>query len=215
MIPPLHRWVSVRALRAFGFSPRARRLVGETSRWTDWYRWNDHAANAATLHRPDGTPQDPVAAAALTTSYLRAYLQRLADGPISERFVWLGFALHLVQDLASHQGRTDPEHTFQLFLMLPNPDWSPAAVRRGLDYSRRLLGTLRQRLGPGFDELRRAAGARRLTSAEAERLLGPKDFSLPALFETLAAARLYLRTPRAIRRVRWDTEAVLSAGLAT
>lgn len=214
MIPPLHRWVSQTALRSFGFSKTAVRIIGQTSQWTDWYRWTDNLANASTPNDEAGRPQDSERAATACSALLREYCQRLAASDLNEQFVWLGFALHLAQDLASHQGRTDVEHTVQILWILPNPDWSWRAIRQGQDYSRRVLMAVRDRLGPDWNALVRADGARLLTVAEAKRLLGPRDISWPSFWKTMLMFRHYARLPRAQKQIRWDTDTVLANGLA-
>ncbi|MBI3114921.1 MAG: hypothetical protein HYZ09_00300 [Candidatus Kerfeldbacteria bacterium] len=215
MLPFLHRWVTQRALRRRGFAPSVVHLVGETSRWTDWYRWSDNIANASTPLGPNGLPLDPDWAASACSALLRRYLARMEASPLNEQLVWLGFALHLAEDLASHQGRTDIEHTAQVFLIFPNPDWSLAGIRRGLTYGDRVLQAISQRLGARFAELQIGSGGRLLTRAEADALLGPRDFTWPNFWRTMLACRRYLRTPRHLRRVRWDCEQVLRNGLAT
>lgn len=213
MIPFLHRWVSQRVLREAGFSLSVVNIVGETSRWTDWYRWCDNIANAATPTDDQGRPtMDPGAAADACAKRLGSYFENIETGDLNTQLVWLGFALHLAQDLAAHQGRTDPEHTIETFLIIPNPDWNPWAVRRGLEYSRRVLNAVRSRLGSRFSTLQRGDGARLLTADEARRLLGPRDFTWPNFWHTMLAFRHYLWTPKEKRRIRWDVERVLGQG---
>lgn len=214
MVPFLHRWVSQRVLREAGFSQNVVRIVGETSRWTDWYRWTDNLANASTPTDRAGRPtMDPTAAAQAGAAILRGYLRAIETSPVNEQYLWLGFALHWVQDLAAHQGRTDPEHTAETLLIIANPDWNPWAVRRGIRYCRKLLAALRDRLGPRWPDLQRGVNARLLTAEEAEKLLGPKDFSWPHFWQTLMTFRHYLKTPQTKRHVRWDAERVLAEGL--
>lgn len=214
MIPFLHRWVSQRVLREAGFAPHVVAIVGETSRWTDWYRWTDTLANAATPTDSRGQPtMDPKAAAQLSVAIFQDYLRKIETSPLNEQYVWLGFALHWAQDLAAHQGRTDPEHTTETFLLLPNPDWSPRAVRRGLTYCRQLLTAIGDRLGPRWGKLQAGDNARLLTNDEATKLLGPRDFTWPNFWHTMLAFRHYFKTPKATRRIRWDVERILEEGL--
>ncbi len=213
MIPFLHRWVSQRVLHEAGFAPNVVTIVGETSRWTDWYRWLDNIANAATPTDAHGTPMDPAAASVACAKTLQGHLRNIETSRLNEQLVWLGFALHLAQDLAAHQGRTDPEHALQVYLILPNPDWRPAAIRRGLRYSRHVVATVRQRLGDRFGELQAGTGARLLTPKETTTLLGPKDFTWPNFWQAMSTFRHYFKTPKVKRRIRWDTERVLAEGL--
>lgn len=214
MLPFFHRWVSRAVLRTAGFSAHQAGLIGETARWTDWHLWGEKPANAATPTDARGWPQDPKSAATACARRLQDYLACVEISGGAEQLIWLGCALHLVQDLAAHQGRTDPEHTFQAFLLFPNPDYSISSIVRGLRYSKILLRTLAQRFGPErFDQLRLHSPEPEPTPQLAEQLLGPRTFSLGALWNTLREARLYLAVPKNIRRIRWNTGDVLREGL--
>lgn len=215
MLPFLHRALTAHVLRQAGFVPTVRRIVAETSTWADWYRWTHHPAQATTPARPDALPIDPAAAAQACAEQLRDYLHRIETGFTVERLVWLGLAFHLVQDLAVHQGRTDPEHGLQALLWVVNPDFSPAGIRRGKAYSRRLTEALPRLLGSAASQdLRTNTGVRVLTAAERQTVLGPPDFRWLSLLDLVPQALRYLKQRNPAKRVRWDSEAVLRRGLS-
>lgn len=207
MIPPLHRLTTRRALRAVGVAPAVVRIVSMVSPWPDWYRWLDSPAHAQTASDEQGCPVDSAVSLATSAALLRSYCNRIASSDKPSALVWLGFAFHLVQDLASHAGRTHEEHAFDFFRPWRNPDLAPTTVRLGLAHSLRLLANLRQSLGrQPFAELLSADGTKQLSPREVMALLGNRDFRFMSLCSFPAASLRYLQLRDPNKRVRWDPE---------
>lgn len=214
MLPQIHQWLTSRALKRCGFSRSARSIISPASRWPDVYRWDHCPSQAATPSDKHGVPIEPEQAAQDCSNQLRDYLKRTQTSPLAEGFVWLGFALHLVQDLAVHQGRTYPDHSTGLFFPWANPDINPFNHWRSWRYSLRLLNNLKSRFEvTDWDNFTSGQGARLLTKAEREQLLGKPDLTPFSLIRFVRSGWLYLRLKHPRKQVRWDTKQVLQNGL--
>ncbi|USN53737.1 MAG: hypothetical protein H6760_01030 [Candidatus Nomurabacteria bacterium] len=216
MIPYLHKRQAMAVAREYGFSKETAGILGQSAQWTDWHRWNKCIPNAATPSTTEyGEPTDPKLASQATSAQLKEYIAQIQHSPSSERLVWLGFAIHLIQDLAVHQGMTNEEHAVRTLSLFFNPDWNLRDYARARKLLRRFMDALHQKIGDeAFDELRQSAGARPLNNSEREKLLGPTDFSLrSAVFGFMQKVFEYIFAKPERRRVRWDLDAVLSEGL--
>jgi len=214
MLPYFHQSQSKELLKKHGFSKIATLIVSETSKWPDWFRWNEYAPHAQGPSLPNGQPIDIEKTKNAASSLLREYLDLISRSEPNERLVWLGFALHLVQDLAVHQGRTNDEHAWQIFLGLPNPDLNLRGLRQGKLYGARLLQHIERAFSKDeYEKLCTSTGAHLLSNPEQTALLGPRDFSWGSM---IGFAKIGLRYPflrSEWKHIRWDTEQVLRDGL--
>lgn len=213
MIPYYHRTVSERVAKRLGLAYTTARILGQTAQWPDWYRWHTTVPHAQTSD-VRGVPRDPHKAAEDCSALLRYYRKKILTAAPNEQLVWLGFAVHLVQDLAAHEGRTDPEHAFHAVLFWQNPDYLPSRIQAGGQFTERLL----QRVLAEVDAttLRRwttGKTLRLLTQQEAQALLGARDFRTWILFGLAIRCVHYLFSRDPNKRVRWDAERVLERGL--
>ncbi len=210
MLPFFHRHVTKDALASAGATPKVQGIVGETSRWPDWYCWRVRTPHAQTPSDSQGRPVRPDNAARDSSALLAQHLQRVASlTPTS--YVWLGFAFHLVQDLAAHLGRTNEEHAFDILLPWLNPDYAPASIRRGRAYSAQLIQALQTRIGSEqLSALLTNPGARLADSAERSNLLGQRDFRWREIGSLMPSAFRYYRLPDTHKRVRWNPDQVLA-----
>lgn len=214
MLPLLHARLTKKLLLKNGFSPEAARIVAETVMWPDWYRWNDLEYHAATPHNIHHAPTDPALAAENSSRLLRSFIEHIRAAAMSEQLVWLGFALHLVQDLAVHQGRTTLEHSSQALAVFTNPDYNRERYSCASSYSWILLEALPRLIGDtAYKELCQSVQARLLTLDEQSKLLGPRDFSPWTLWSFFGQGLRYWKNRNPNKRVRWDTEQVLANGL--
>lgn len=214
MLPYFHQSQSKKLLQKHGFSKIATSIVSETSKWPDWFRWNEYAPHAQSPSLPTGQPIDIEENKNASSSLLREYLDLIRRSDANERLVWLGFALHLVQDLAVHQGRTNDEHAWQILLGLPNPDLNIRGLRQGKVYGARLLEHIERTFSTNeYEKLRTSAGARLLSESEQVALLGPRDFSWGSIpgFIQIGLRYPFLRSEW--KHIRWYTEQVLRDGL--
>ncbi len=211
MLPSLHQRQSEQACRAVGFAPNIARLVGRATQWPDFHRKHLIAAHCLTPLDTQNTAH-PKEAEQRSLEVAQEYLRKIAVGTAPASTVWLGFLLHLVQDLAAHEGRTREEHAAQLFRFWENPDYSPRRYRQGRIMSEQLLRELLARVdGSLRDAWMTGQGVRPVTDEERIALLGPKDSSIQQALDFVwqGLRALALRPPR----IRWDTQKTFSAFL--
>jgi len=102
-------------------------LMGDASQDADFYEWGVPAAHAQTPNSPadSGTPGAPDLAEAAFIKWAAALIRRSAEECVSGRYAeaayFAGYALHAFQDAATHQGRTNSEHSYNAKLG-QNPD---------------------------------------------------------------------------------------------
>ncbi|MFA5107257.1 MAG: hypothetical protein WC497_02935 [Patescibacteria group bacterium] len=214
MLGFLHKKTTRRILGEFGFSESAQTLVVSSCVWPDAVRYFDDRYHAQTPLRSDGRPQPADEAALRFSLLLSVLINKIQSDEPAERLVWLGCCLHLVQDLAVHQGNTGPEHFWQLFWLWKFPDIAPADVRRARDFSRQFLSAIRMKFGEAFWHDLKTTPIPALTPNQLrQRLLGKSDFSWRSVFQFVRSVWQYLWWPRSAKRTRWDIAAVLRQAL--
>jgi hypothetical protein len=106
------------------------------------YDWDTAAAHAQTPNNSEGVPTQSAAQAEKeSVHYLeqkaREFRTELEAGHTGNALYVLGYALHTIQDLASHEGRTNYEHSWLAFGtpagdLRPPADVSPNTTLRGV-----------------------------------------------------------------------------------
>jgi hypothetical protein len=108
----------------FKFTRDAQHIVSDASQDPDFYDWLSDAAHAQTPHENGRVkrPEDQKNGSLAITDFSK-WLSRLAnetksycmrDDPKGALF-FLGYALHAVQDLAAHNGRTAAQHSWNSY----------------------------------------------------------------------------------------------------
>ena len=126
----VYRWITLQPGLA-GHYEITRRVLAEDLRWSgtavavaadaardpDFFAWTVPAAHGQTPHDAAGRPA--LSAAQAATDFVRWAAERTrwaaeacATGDLRAALYHLGSALHAVQDLASHDGRTNAEHAW-------------------------------------------------------------------------------------------------------
>lgn len=214
MLPYFHQTQTRNLLKKQGFSDIVTSIVSEASKWPDSYRWTNHASHAQSPSGSDGLPHDIKQAQNDCSGLLREYIETIRNSEPNERLVWLGFALHLVQDLAVHQGRTKNEHAWNALLWFPNPDWSLNGLRQGAKYIQHLIQHIEKTFPTEeYQKLRAGIGVRSLLESERTSLLGPRNYSRRSLIGFIPVGLRYPFIQDKSKRARWDTEQVLRDGL--
>jgi hypothetical protein len=95
----------------------------------------------------------------------------------------LGYALHSIQDLATHKGITNAQHSYVSKLSRKNdPDHDEENRNKAKEYSRRYVDLLRNKYGKPFEKLLGYQGRTlpwdRLLPPEKSRLLGKEGWDL-------------------------------------
>jgi hypothetical protein len=116
----------------------------------------------------------------------------------------LGYALHAVEDVAVHRGRTDAEHSCNIAIDR-SPDEDKQAINHAVSLARDFLKELPDQFGGDWSKLANYRGKNKLPKSDKERVLGSSwDISLPAYFEFTKMGQVFLNRPdRDKHQVRW------------
>lgn len=125
------------AVRAQGvtFSSNAIDVLADASQDPDFFAWTNMAAHGQTPTGTDGLPGDVQAAKKRWAEFVSGNLTRAAEqcqrgdeASVRRALYFTGYAVHAVEDVASHRGRTNEEHSYNAYVEEKNPDLDPKAV---------------------------------------------------------------------------------------
>lgn len=212
-----HFEVTNQVAERFGFTAPATDILRDASQDPDFHEFLNPAAHAQS---PDGTDILPMGAERdrVVESAVMSYLEWIEDkvgnlqsaldcGDLRTGLYWLGYALHAVEDLAPHLGRTNAEHAAEG----AGPDRDTEAVELASHHACVFLRAVLDRVGDeGFNALRSYRGMGRLGRAEKQQLHGgTRDLCAAAVAAYLAGGRRYSERRPAPAPVRWNREQVL------
>jgi hypothetical protein len=147
------------ALAATGhpFSSEAVALIADASQDPDLFDWNTMGAHGQT--KSDSTTGLPTETAEMAkagwVSFIEKYVALAeakckagSEGETRLALYYLGYAMHAIEDVAPHRGRTNPEHAYNAYVEQKNPDEDKRAVDLATDLAtsfleRELRGRLR------------------------------------------------------------------------
>jgi hypothetical protein len=140
------------ALKGSGLSGPGINFVARAAREADRYEWDTAAAHGQTGNPEKGdvvAPLDPATAKNDYRDYIRLQATRVigacAKGDAVEAGYVLGYLFHAVQDLSTHQGITNAEHSYLSYLN-KNPDAVEESLIRAKRWSIETLIALRPKL---------------------------------------------------------------------
>jgi hypothetical protein len=132
------------------FSDQAVRVVADAAQDPDIFQWDTMAAHGQTGECEKGEPITSESSQQCFVGWVQEHLRYARDacasGNLSHSLYWLGFALHSVEDLASHRGRTNAEHAYNAYLENKNPDELTASEQLAQHMALRFM---RATTGPG------------------------------------------------------------------
>jgi hypothetical protein len=118
---PGHSDVTKNVLRQLKFMSEAQEIVADASQDPDFYGWKDDNSHAQTFANNDGTVRSGDEANGRIAKgefrdWMRDKIRKInthceEDQP-NQALYLIGYALHAVQDLAAHNGRTAVEHSW-------------------------------------------------------------------------------------------------------
>ena len=206
-----HWEVTERALRrvinetqSAPFQPSAITLVQGAAQDPDFYEWSHPQAHAQTDNDSNGNTRSGNAQAQWIKWVHDRLVQSLnaaRDGDRATALYLLGYALHGIEDLAPHRGRTNAEHSFNA-AHNESPDEDPAAIKHAEHLAYLTLRDMRAHYGPCWNWLGAHQGAGTLSGQQMSKLLGSRDFSLSAWWTYRSLAKRYERLPNK-SPVRW------------
>lgn len=182
-----HWDITVQTAEEMGFSSDAVNILRDASQDPDFYQFGYPEAHAQTpdevgfLDSPAQREQGREAAETRYVEWVKSRIawqrEALLRGATREALFWLGYALHGVQDLASHGGITNGEHAG----MSNSPDEDPGLVQLAVSFTLEFLRWTKTWLGrEAFDLLRNYRGEGHLSKEEKGVLLHAKDPRLGA-----------------------------------
>lgn len=187
-----HYEITLKQASDLGWPLDAAKYLAKASRDADTYEWNSPAAHAQTHNVPiDGVRPGKVADGikafgAKLADYRTKVASACKDNKPERALYVLGYMLHAVQDLSTHAGQTNAEHSWRS-LVGDNPDASSQSVTRAHTFTRKVLETA---VPPSCEAaMKKVTGAGVDIDAMAVSLFDQKDGTAPALlaFEALGA----------------------------
>ena len=221
---PGHLEITGEVLNHCGFSEPAMDIAGDASQDPDFYEWYTPPAHAQTDNDAQGRTNESIQEA--TGNYLRwmkDLMNQLRTGTESDvrtGLFFLGYILHGIQDLATHQGITNAQHSYvsKLLGKKDDPDHNPENRERAKDYSKRFMEFLRRRYHKTYKKLLGYQGQggiwpmEKLMPVEKRRLLQKEGWDLtPAAFieySKLNAKYEKMKDDYPIEKTLWKTDRV-------
>jgi hypothetical protein len=149
-----HASVTIDKAESAGFSAAAAEVLARGAEIPDFTAFRNPAAHAQTANGDDGKPTQTREQA---EQACEAYLYDLASefdtalkaGHGGSALLYLGAALHAIQDFASHQGMTNAEHSYLSYDANPrvNPDMDSQNIDLAKQYTTEFLSAVHQVLG--------------------------------------------------------------------
>ena len=139
-------------------SPGAISVLADASQDPDFFDWGTMAAHGQTPLDAAGVPQEERVAQKSFRDFVRLHVASAAksctSGDLRSALYWTGYALHAVEDVAPHRGRTNQEHAYNAYSEKMNPDRDDAAFILARDLAasmmRRLLAGPLRPCAPGL-----------------------------------------------------------------
>jgi hypothetical protein len=187
-----HYEITLKQASDLGWPLDAAKYLAKASRDADTYEWNSPAAHAQTPNAPaDGVKPGKVddgikAFGAKLADYRKKIATACKDNKPERALYVLGYMLHAVQDLSTHAGQTNAEHSWRS-LLGHNPDASSQSVTRAHTFTKKVLGTAVSASCEA--SMKKVTGAGVDMDAMAVSLFDQKDGTATALmaFEALGA----------------------------
>lgn len=210
----------------FAFSEDAVAIVSDAAQDPDFYEWYNPAAHAQTdCDMKTGATRN---AADGITDYVDWCLKQkkkfIEASTKEEALFFLGYLLHGVQDLASHQGLTNAQHAYQSYIESKGSDdcdHQEANRQLASTYSSALLERLARQKPQFFRQMKKyttgfAPFGARVAKLEKCRFLGKEDWDLTmdAFIEYKGLAKKYQQVQAANPLVIWDRQEVFEQLLA-
>lgn len=214
---PGHFELTRDTLKAFNFSEDAIAFVADASQDPDLYHWGFSAAHAQRSNNEDGRATEDRETAIKHFQQWSKELVRLLDqegGRSTRKSLYaFGYMIHAVQDLASHRGITDAQHSYASYIYpgeAKDCDHDPENLAAAGIFTKKMVERLRERRPAIYTAVSTYTndGAGKLASDERADLFGRKGtnltFSAYHQFEGLAKKYKTIRNEEPFRPWRAD-----------
>ena len=219
---PGHLEITGDVLRSFGFPENAIDVVGDASQDPDFYDWNTPCAHAQTNNGADGRTTERAKGA--EKNYL-GWIEQLTEKLVSATnkdlrsgLFLLGYVLHGIQDLATHKGITNAQHSYlsKLFERKDDPDHIEGNRAKARHYSKTYIEFLRKKYSKSCQKLIGYSGRLlpwdKLMPPEKAKLLNKEGWDLTpqAFIEYSALCKKYEKIKKnfPIESTLWETNEV-------
>lgn len=188
------------------FSDDARTIMADASQDADLFEWKVMAAHGQTMD-DHGQPLDAEMSKSAWVAWLRTHVDWVASHcraePVAAVYRF-GYALHALEDVAPHKGRTNPEHSFNAHEG-KNPDEEPDSYRLAIDMTTQFVrAQLSGRLADCVPVFRTVQGEKPSFSKKKIILGRERDFTVASLIDYRQSWALHeSATKHGASPVRW------------
>lgn len=219
---PGHLEITGDVLRYFGFYENAIDIAGDASQDPDFYDWYTPRAHAQTNNDAKGRTIEEKELS--IENYLKwiknltAKLVALTEKDVRRGLFSLGYVLHGIQDLATHKGITNAQHSHMSKLLgrKDDPDHDEENRSKAKDYSNNYIEYLKKKYSKSYEKLKDYKGRilpwDKLMPAEKKILLKKEgwDLSPRAFIEYAQLSEKYKKVINTypIEKTKWDTDKV-------
>ena len=219
---PGHLEITEWILKSFDFSEDAIDVVGDASQDPDFYDWYTPCAHAQTDNDRDGRTSESREQA--TGNYLKwikdlhGRLIAAIEVDIRSGLFLLGYILHGIQDLATHKGITNAQHSYvsKILGKKNDPDHDAHNREKAKQYSSIYIDFLKKKYAGSYKKLKGYQGRvflwEKLMPSEKATLLKKEGWDLTPLafieYSSLADKYRKIRNKYPIESTLWNTEEV-------
>ena len=218
---PGHLEITTETLEKMEFHQNAIDVVADSSQDPDFYDWYAPAAHAQTDNDGEGrNSQSKGEAIGAYLKWVKDFTGRLvseAKNDARKGLFYLGYLLHSIQDLATHKGITNAQHSYisKMVGTDNDPDHDEANRDKAQKYSEQFLDSFSKKHPVAYSKMKAYKGRTlpwdRLFRAEKGELLGKDwDLSPGAFIEYSGLAKKYgkIKDQYPIEQTTWDADKV-------
>ena len=219
---PGHLEITGEVSGGFGFHENAIDVLGDASQDPDFYDWYAPSAHAQTNNDERGrTTESREEAEKNYITWIKQLTGRLVsvtNRDVRSGLFLLGYILHGVQDLATHKGITNAQHSYvsKLFGRRDDPDHIEENRAKAREYSKKYIEFLRKRYRKSYEKMMCYEGRLlpwdKLMPAEKTDLLNKEGWDLTAQafieYSTLSKKYEKIKRDYPIEKTVWKIDEV-------
>jgi hypothetical protein len=219
---PGHFEITTETLEKLQFHQNAIDVAADSAQDPDFYDWYAPPAHAQTDNDDEGRTSQTKDEA--TGAYLEwvgdftGKLVKAAKKDARKGLFFLGYLLHSIQDLATHKGLTNAQHSYvsKIVGTKEDPDHDEANREKAREYSARLLDTISRKYPAAYKKMKAYKGRTlpwdKLLPGEKNTVLGKENWDLTpgAFFEYSGLAEKYkkIKDQYPIDKTVWDSDRI-------
>jgi len=156
---PGHLEITEDVLKEFKFHENAIDIVADASQDPDFYDWNTPCAHAQTNNDDKGKTTESTEEAKVNylkwIKNLTGEIVTLTEKDVRSGLFFLGYAVHGIQDLATHKGITNAQHSYlsKLFGRKDDPDHIEENRAKAREYSKKYIEFLNKKYSKSYQKL--------------------------------------------------------------